>query len=40
MTGDEKLKAEGHADTAKGTVQTTTGSARDAVREITGKDKA
>jgi uncharacterized protein YjbJ (UPF0337 family) len=40
MSGDEKLKAEGHADTAKGTVQTTTGSARDAVREITGKDKA
>jgi uncharacterized protein YjbJ (UPF0337 family) len=40
MSGDEKLKAEGHADTAKGTVQTATGGARDAVRDITGKDKA
>ncbi|WP_368413986.1 CsbD family protein [Falsiroseomonas sp.] len=40
MSGDEKLKAEGQADTAKGTVQTATGGARDAVRDITGKDKA
>ena len=40
MTGDEKLKAEGHADTAKGTAQSTAGGAKDAVRDIAGKDKA
>ena len=40
MTGDEKLKAEGHADTAKGTVQTAIGGAKDAARDIAGKDKS
>ena len=38
-TDDEKLKAEGHADQAKGKVQSTVGGAKDAARDMTGKDK-
>jgi uncharacterized protein YjbJ (UPF0337 family) len=38
-TDDEKLKAEGYADQAKGKAQSTVGGAKDAVRDMTGKDK-
>jgi uncharacterized protein YjbJ (UPF0337 family) len=36
-TGDEKLQAEGGADKAKGKAQNAVGSAKDAVRDATGK---
>ena len=38
-TGDEKLKAEGQLDKAKGEAQSTVGGMKDAVRDMTGKDK-
>ena len=34
-TGDEKLKAEGKADKAKGHVESAVGGAKDAVRDAT-----
>lgn len=40
MTGDPKLEAEGHADKLKGEAQSALGGAKDAAREMTGKDKA
>jgi uncharacterized protein YjbJ (UPF0337 family) len=40
MTGDEKLKAEGHVDKAKGEAQSIAGGVKDTAREMTGKDKA
>ncbi|WP_237216876.1 CsbD family protein [Falsiroseomonas oryziterrae] len=39
MTGDEKLKAEGHADKAKGKVQSAVGGAKDAARDAVNPDK-
>lgn len=37
VTGDEKLKHEGRADTAKGKVESAVGGAKDAVREKLGR---
>ena len=37
--GDEKLKAEGQLDKAKGEAQSTVGGMKDAARDLTGKDK-
>jgi uncharacterized protein YjbJ (UPF0337 family) len=39
VTGDEKLKAEGHMDKAKGTAQSTVGGVKDAARDAVDKDK-
>lgn len=40
VTGDEKLKAEGQLEQAKGEAQSTVGGAKDAARDMmTGKDK-
>jgi uncharacterized protein YjbJ (UPF0337 family) len=39
MTGDEKMKAEGHVDKAKGTAQSTAGGVKDTARDMTDKDK-
>jgi uncharacterized protein YjbJ (UPF0337 family) len=40
MTGNTRLEAEGHADTAKGKVQELVGKAKDAVRDVVdGKDR-
>jgi uncharacterized protein YjbJ (UPF0337 family) len=39
MTGDEKLKAEGHLDKAKGEAQSTVGGIKDTARDMTDKDK-
>jgi uncharacterized protein YjbJ (UPF0337 family) len=39
MTGDEKLKTEGHVDKAKGETQTTVGGVKDTARDMTDKDK-
>ena len=37
LTGDDKLKAEGMADKAKGHAETAVGGAKDTVRDATGK---
>ena len=37
LTGDEKLKAEGAADKAKGHAETAVGGAKDTVRDVVGK---
>lgn len=39
VTGDEKLKAEGQLDKAKGDAQSTMGAMKDLARDLTGKDK-
>ena len=38
MTGDRDLEAEGKVDKAEGKVRSSVGLAKDAVREIIGKD--
>ena len=38
LTGDEKLKAEGTADKAKGHVESTVGGAKDTVRDAVKGD--
>jgi len=40
VTGDEKLKAEGKMDKAKGTAQSTVGGAKDAARDAMDKTKS
>jgi uncharacterized protein YjbJ (UPF0337 family) len=37
LAGDEKLQAEGSADKAKGKARNAVGSAKDALRDATGK---
>lgn len=37
LAGDQKMQAEGSADKAKGKAQNAVGSAKDAVRDTTGK---
>ncbi len=37
VTGDEKMKAEGQADKAKGHTESAVGGAKDAVRDATKK---
>jgi uncharacterized protein YjbJ (UPF0337 family) len=39
LTGDEKLKAEGHVDKAKGEAQSTIGGVKDTAREAMDKGK-
>jgi uncharacterized protein YjbJ (UPF0337 family) len=39
VTGDPKLETEGHADKAKGKVQSAVGGAKDAARDAMDPDK-